>query len=60
MPASSCLSTFSLSAVGNYADECENAESRLVFLGQTVDKAINQRQGAESKNALRALRFCIG
>ena len=38
MPASSCLSTFSLSVVGNYADERENAESRLVSLGQAVDK----------------------
>ena len=60
MPASSCLSAFSLSVVGNYADECENAGSRLVSLGQTVDKTITPRQGAESKNALRALRFCVG
>ena len=38
MPASPCLSPFSLSAVDHYADETENDESRLVSLGPTVDK----------------------
>ena len=33
-----CLSPFSPSAVGNYGDECENAKSCLVSLGQTVEK----------------------
>ena len=38
MPASPCLSPFSLSAVDHYADENENSESRLVSLGPTFDK----------------------
>jgi hypothetical protein len=38
MPASPCLSPFSLSVVDHYADETENDESRLVSLGPTVDK----------------------
>ena len=33
MPALPCLSSFSLSVVGNYADENENDESCLVSLG---------------------------
>ena len=35
MPASPCLSPFSLSAVDHYADENENDESCLVSLGQS-------------------------
>ena len=38
MPASPCLSPFSLSVVDHYADETENDESRLVSLGPTFDK----------------------
>ena len=45
MPASPCLSPFSLSAVRLYADETESGESRLVSLGRTVGK----RAGAEDK-----------
>ncbi len=36
MPASPCLSPFSLSAVDHYADETENDGSRLVSLGQST------------------------
>ena len=36
MPASPCLSPFSLSAVDHYADETESDESRLVSLGQST------------------------
>ena len=35
MPASPCLSPFSLSAVDHYADENESDESCLVSLGQS-------------------------
>ena len=60
MPASPCLSPFSLSAVRLYADETESGESRLVSLGRTVGKragaarrkeyrTVDKRAGAEDK-----------
>ena len=53
MPASPCLSAFSLSVVGNYADENESAESRLVSLGRSDDK----RAGGNARPFVMAAVF---
>jgi len=52
LPASPCLSPFSLSVVDHYADETENDESRLVSLGPTFDK----RGGQECPSLFFACR----
>ena len=57
MPASPCLSPFSLSAVDHYADETENDESRLVSLGQSPC-FIPEKTGRKRRNRRLRPNFC--
>ena len=59
MPASPCLSPFSLSVVDHYADETENDESRLVSLGPTVDKRATPARRKEHWIAVAGNRTVI-